>query len=721
MPLKLCLINPCSVCNKATELCDFTMDNALDACVITETWLKGDERDEVILAELKPPGYHVKHVPRKGRGGGIAVMHRDSILSVPNTSNSYQSFECLECVMQTTPPVRLVTIYRPPPSKTNGNSFRTFMEEITAYFELLVISTGILLVLGDFNLHIDKPADKEGAEFISLVESLGMTQHVTGATHRVGTRWIWLLTRNMDNIVPRVAVEDKCLSDHYPCSVCYPYTALCLKHSDTPADNVISLYNSVLSSIVDSHAPKKTRRVPARSQPDWYTALIREAKQQRRQCERLWRKTRLTVHRDMFIEAKRKVNIMIAEAKSSHFHNIISENSGDSKKLFSVVSNLLASVKPSICFKDSRKVVSSRLTSYLEHNGLQETHQYAYRKHHSTETALVRIQNDVMVALGGQKACLMVLLDLSAAFDTVDHLQLLTTLSDLGVKSTALKWMTSYLSDRQQIVCLGKDSSDPQTLECGVPQGSVLGPVLFTVYTSSLGQLLRSQDMDYHFYADDSSLYLMFHPNDITITVHRLEKCITSVRQWMSHKCLKINDSKTEVLLISSKHLARKIECPSSLLVTIRWSLVSGKEHRCHNGQHASMEDHITSVCRSAQYHLYNIGRIRKYLTREATEQLIHAFITSKLDYCNALLCGLPVKQIKRLQRLQNIAARIVTLTKTSSHITQYCMNFMAASITRIIQSPSSCVQVPEQHGTSIPARSDPSLSANKSPTFFWS
>ncbi|PIK34106.1 hypothetical protein BSL78_29072 [Apostichopus japonicus] len=80
--------------------------------------------------------------------------------------------------------------------------------------------------------------------------------------------------------------------------------------------------------------------------------------------------------------------------------------------------------------------------------------------------------------------------------------------------------------------------------------------------------------------------------------------------------------------------------------------------------KHASMEDHITSVCRSAQYHLYNIGRIRKYLTREATEQLIHAFITSKLDYCNALFCGLPVKQIKRLQRLQNIAARIVTLTK---------------------------------------------------------
>ncbi|PIK45093.1 hypothetical protein BSL78_18046 [Apostichopus japonicus] len=118
--------------------------------------------------------------------------------------------------MQTTPPVHLVTIYRPPQSKKNGNNFRTFMEEITAYFELLVISTGILLVLGDFNLHIDKPADKEGAEFISLVESLGMTQHVTGATHRGGHTLDLVLTRNQDNIVPRVAVEDKCLSDPYP-------------------------------------------------------------------------------------------------------------------------------------------------------------------------------------------------------------------------------------------------------------------------------------------------------------------------------------------------------------------------------------------------------------------------------------------------------------------------------------------------------------------------
>ncbi|PIK52095.1 hypothetical protein BSL78_10997 [Apostichopus japonicus] len=152
----------------------------------------------------------------------------------------------------------------------------------------------------------------------------------------------------------------------------------------------------------------------------------------------------------------------------------------------------------------------------------------------------------------------------------------------------------------------------------------------------------------------------------------------TSVRQWMSHKCLKMNDSKTEVLLISSKHLARKIECPSIIIGDHQVEPSDmAKSIGVIMDKHASMEDHITSVCRSAQYHLYNIGRIRKYLTREATEQLIHAFITSKLDYCNALFCGLPVKQIKRLQRLQNIAARIVTLTRTLIILPQYCMNFI--------------------------------------------
>jgi hypothetical protein len=274
-------------------------------------------------------------------------------------------------------------------------------------------------------------------------------------------------------------------------------------------------------------------------------------------------------------------------------------------------------------------------------------------------------------AISGKKACLMVLLDLSAAFDTVDHPELLKTLEELGVKGNALKWLESYLSDRHQVVTIASKSSAPQWLQCGVPQGSVLGPILFTVYTISLGQLLRDHSMSYHLYADDSSVYLTFEPRDIELAVDRVQTCVTAVRRWMSARSLKMNDSKSEVLLISSKQLHKKIDCPN---VIIGDSNVKPGDVAKLLGvvldKHISMEEHIAAICKSAHYHLYNIGRIRKHLSTESTEQLIHAFITTKLDYCNALLCGLPSTQIHRLQRLQNVAARIVTRSKTSSHIT---------------------------------------------------
>ena len=160
------------------------------------------------------------------------------------------------------------------------------MEEISEYFELLVISSGILLILGDFNIHVDNSQDKEGVEFSSLVESLGMTQHVTEPTHRSGHTLDLVLTRNQDNIMPHVAVKDDCFPDHYPVFCELPLQCLKAKTqvityrktkaiqpdsfisdilasslptipSYTPSDSAISLYNSVLSSIMDSHAPEK--------------------------------------------------------------------------------------------------------------------------------------------------------------------------------------------------------------------------------------------------------------------------------------------------------------------------------------------------------------------------------------------------------------------------------------------------------------------------------
>ena len=174
--------------------------------------------------------------------------------------------------------------------------------------------------------------------------------------------------------------------------------------------------------------------------------------------------------------------------------------------------NLLQNYRPisnlTLISKTIEKVVSAQLNTYLKDNNLLEPCQSAYRQGHSTETALVRVQNDVICAVGQRKAVLLVLLDLSAAFDTVNHQLLIKTLQQLGIRGTMLHWFSTYLVGRLQRIKVNGVTSQPKLLDCGVPQGSVLGPILFTVYTASLGQLLRQLDVQYHFYADDSQLWV---------------------------------------------------------------------------------------------------------------------------------------------------------------------------------------------------------------------
>ena len=192
-------------------------------------------------------------------------------------------------------------------------------------------------------------------------------------------------------------------------------------------------------------------------------------------------------------------------------------------------------------------------------NNLQETMQSAYRKCHSTETALIRVQHDLIQDLSQQRACLLVLLDLSAVFDTVDHQELLRVLRSMGVDGLALRWFRSYLEGREQVITIKSHASNPYPITSGVPQGSVLGPILFTAYTASLGTLLTQHSMKYSFYADDSSVYVSFEPSDLQGAITDVERCIAAVKNWMATKSLKMNDSKTDVILLSTPRIRRDI------------------------------------------------------------------------------------------------------------------------------------------------------------------
>ena len=317
------------------------------------------------------------------------------------------------------------------------------------------------------------------------------------------------------------------------------------------------------------------------------------------------------------------------------------------------------------------KVVASQLTTYLSCNNLFDNFQSGFRSNHSTETALVKVSNDLLMAMDTDKTSLLLLLDLSAAFDTVDHSILLTRLEHLiGIKGLALDWFRSYLSDRSQRVLYNNSMSDSSSVKFGVPQGSVLGPILFCLYMTPLGNIFRKSGIEYHCYADDTQIYIPISATDPS-NIHNLEICLIEVKQWMNSSFLLLNSAKSELLLIGP---AKHTHIFNNITLNLEGCSITHKPTVRNLGvifdTSLSFSHHIKNITKSAFFHLRNIAKIRQILSTPDAETLVHAFITSRIDYCNALFSGLPSTATNGLRLVQNAAARILTRQKKFDHIT---------------------------------------------------
>ena len=322
------------------------------------------------------------------------------------------------------------------------------------------------------------------------------------------------------------------------------------------------------------------------------------------------------------------------------------------------------------------RVVATQLKSHLNSNDLYEPFQSGFRSKHSTETALLKITNDILLSADSGHLSILLLLDLSAAFDTINHSILLNRLQySIGITGTALSWFRSYLSDRQQYISINNCKSPTAPVTHGVPQGSVLGPLLFILYILPLGQILRRHGLRFHCYADDTQLYLS--SKTISTTTHStLSSCLSDLKSWMQQNYLKLNCDKSEILIIGPDSLTRSTQ---SFSLNIDGSTVTPSKQVRNLGiildPKLSFLPHVNQVTKSAFFHLRNIARIRPSLSFSAAETLTHAFITSRLDYCNSILFGLPNYILNKLQYVQNSAARLLTSTRRRDHITPVLQN----------------------------------------------
>ncbi len=248
----------------------------------------------------------------------------------------------------------------------------------------------------------------------------------------------------------------------------------------------------------------------------------------------------------------------------------------------------------------------------------------------------------------------------------VNHQILLSTLLRKGISGTAHQWFESYLSDRSFKVSWRGEVSKSQHLATGVPQGSVFGPLLFSVLA-----FIQKHGFSYHFYADDTQLYLSFHPDDPMIAT-RISACLTDISCWMKDHHLQLNLARTELLVSANPSLHH------NFIFQLGSSTTTSSKTARNLGvviDKLNFSDHIAKTARSCRFDLYNNRKIRPFLSEHATQLLVQALVLSRLDYCNALLAGLPAISFKPLQLIQNAAARLIFNELKRMHVTPLFIN----------------------------------------------
>ena len=281
------------------------------------------------------------------------------------------------------------------------------------------------------------------------------------------------------------------------------------------------------------------------------------------------------------------------------------------------------------------RLVCCQLVAFLEREGLLPVYQSAYRKHHSKETAVLKIVSDALLAADHGYVTLLGLLDLSAALETVDHGILIDRLhTAFGVCWPVLSWINSFICARTQTAILNGTQSTRSVLDCGSPRGSVLGLVLFVLYTVEVTNIAQRHGIGAHSYANDMQFYCHSKAVSCTSSISRMTTCIEEISQWITSNRLKLNSDKMQFIWLGTRQQLAMIHCQT---ITLRGTSTHiSTEVRClgvviNSGLKFAL--HIRPLAGRCFYQLRQLRSIRRSLNTNATKTFVNAFITSRFDY----------------------------------------------------------------------------------------